>query len=727
MDILDQIETLPASGTERVDALIGLAITLPVSNPQQSLAFFAEAESLARELAYTHGLAEALWHRGKSKSIITRPDDSFEDYFAALELFEQLGDAHGRFKTCNSLAIAYGRLGNFTESGRYYEQALELCSTLDNKYNHQVVLRNLALTFDKRGEYKTAISYLEESLKMARESDNPIEIALNLLNIGEIHYSLADYTHSLEILLEAALISQPFEHENLYLRCLASIGSIYVKLGKMTSALDYLQQLLHRAEQDGNKTLQAKAMFNIGYIYNKLGSTSSGLTYYLKCLRICEQANDRFGEAETLHSLAEFFLQLGDHTNAFAYARKSLQLCRAVMYREIEITTLHTLGLIHKELKEYTEARSFMTDALALAEELSTQEYLLDIHNNLAAVYKKAGDNDRSKHHAKEYKQLARRHFSEEEKKKALGMIRKFEDEKSRREVEEWGISFSKHEVSDDVFIAANKAEFESASTAPDIRRETKFTEPAAKEIQVSTFGRFAVNIEGRELTAEDWQRKKARDIFKVLLINYRKAVSIDELIDLLWGDSSGKSIIPTIWNSVSYIRKALEPNIKAQTPSSFIKIIDKSYMLDLGDDAVIDFLQFRSLIDEAQRARTDTTRIGLMEQAVALYTGDFLREDTYEEWSCFERESLKNLYLEALIEIASWYREKGNNDKALVSARKAVEADRTYEEGYEIIIDVLMEGGQAAEAQKVMRQCRDAFEKELASAPPRYLEDLLK
>lgn len=716
-------DPFPASGTERVDALMILVSKLLPTDPAQALQLSLEALQLATDLSYAKGIAEAHWSRGKSIGVVKGSEYALEDYCRALALFEEMHNPFGIFKVVNSLANACGALGRYEESDAFYQRAIALCKEANDAKSLQTVLYNLGCSYDRRGRYGTALLYLREALAITREHNLELETARTLHNIGEITYSLGNYAVSLGALSEAASISSKFSSSHLYSMCLASMGSVYVKLGKLTTALDYTMQYLHKAERDNRPIRQAKAMFNIGYIYNQLGNTATAISYYLKCLRICEQANDRFGEAETLRDLAEIFLQLGNTAEALDYALKALDIAQAIQYQETVVASQHTIGRIHKELLSYPEALQYLQLALETAVQLELWEQELHLHNTLATVYKKLGDTNNSRHHARQYKQLAQQYFNEEEQKRALQMMQAFEEQKTRHDMERLQMTTSRHVLSNDVLITANKREFEAMAklVAPSADKS------AAADISVSTFGRFAVVVNGRELTADDWQRKKARDIFKILLINHRKAVAIDEIVEHLWPNAAGKNILPTIWNSISYIRKALEPGIKPQTASSYIAVVDKTYILNLGDEAHIDFLRFKHVVAEAQRTTSLTERLGYLEEAVQLYSGDFLHEDLYEEWSCFERESLKNMYVESLTELANAHTAHNKNDRALTFARKILEIDRTYEEAYEIILTILAANGQKVELQKTLQQCRDAFQKELACNPPAYLENMVE
>lgn len=277
--------------------------------------------------------------------------------------------------------------------------------------------------------------------------------------------------------------------------------------------------------------------------------------------------------------------------------------------------------------------------------------------------------------------------------------------------------------------------------TASELAQESRADEPpnaaalgatgGVPKITVQTFGKFSVKIDGRELGQDDWQRKKARDVFKVLLLHYGRALAADALIELVWSETvgrtgSGKPVEPVLMKAASYIRKALEPSLGAHKPSRYLAVQDKSYTLHLGDSAEIDFLTFKRLIRDARAAAGDAQQ-ALYEQAVSLYTGDFLNEDLYEAWSAFERETLRESYLHALLFLAraAYHAQPAQPDRAIGYAKRILETDRTDEAAYELLLTLYRDLNRAADAERLYAACVAAFERELGSPPPKKLEGL--
>lgn len=58
----------------------------------------------------------------------------------------------------------------------------------------------------------------------------------------------------------------------------------------------------------------------------------------------------------------------------------------------------------------------------------------------------------------------------------------------------------------------------------------------------MKTFGEFKVSVGEHDIKTSEWGQKKARDVFKILLIHHKVAMNADELIELVWGNLSRKN-----------------------------------------------------------------------------------------------------------------------------------------------------------------------------------------
>lgn len=249
---------------------------------------------------------------------------------------------------------------------------------------------------------------------------------------------------------------------------------------------------------------------------------------------------------------------------------------------------------------------------------------------------------------------------------------------------------------------------------------------PASPVILVRTFGELRVTVDGRALRTGDWGRKKARDLFKFLLIHHRRTITMDEIIERLWNGAADRNTELLVMNAISRIRRAIEPDRSPRDRRSMVSSMDRTYRLDLGEDAEIDFVRFKELMVLARGASSARERYDYYEQAAALYTDDFLKEDAFEAWAASERDLLKDAFLEALEYMAGEQLRSARLEEAIATARRILPFDDTSERGYEILLEALLLRGRPADARQAYEECRAAFDRVLGAAPPASIRRIM-
>jgi tetratricopeptide (TPR) repeat protein len=107
------------------------------------------------------------------------------------------------------------------------------------------------------------------------------------------------------------------------------------------------------------------------------------------------------GQSSRTIRLSEAYLLAGREADARAAAPRALGLARQHKERGHEAYTLRLLGEIaaHKDLPDAREAEDHYRQALALAEELGMRPLMAHCHVGLGKLYRRSGDNEKSKTH----------------------------------------------------------------------------------------------------------------------------------------------------------------------------------------------------------------------------------------------------------------------------------------------------------------------------------------
>lgn len=721
MSTSDQITSIPeelsliTDPIERIDAMYRISNSMRLSDTEYALKLARELLHEAENISYVRGIALGKLSIGNCLTVLQQNDSGLPYLQEALGYFTQSEDQTYLAATYYSIAAASANLGNLPQALEDAHCALDFYKTTDDSKGSFRALCLVGALYGRLGDNKKALEYQLSAHKMQEVEHDAQGMTITLISLGITYQRLGNYTKAVESFFEAVKTARDSGSNRQEATALANVGSTYGLLGNHTVSIDYLFKALKLHEQNGNLRSQANALDNIADQYRQLREPAQALTYSLRSLKLFQSVGDRFGEGLAMRTLGHTLQQIKDYDAALSYLLRSLSLIEVSGERFETAFCLLLLGDFFFERGSIEEARSYFERGITFSR-ANYHETEAKLHERLIACYEKLQNPELAEEHRKAYLTITREQFSEEQLASAKDLIAKLELEQALVEAERNGIATTAIQENIEVLLRASQGREQPAVRSLVV----------PPTIQIQTFGRFALLLNGKEISNEMWQRKKARDVFKVLLLNHRRAVTIDELIDKIWGNSSLKNPEPALWNATSCIRKVLEPELKPQNASKYLTIADRTYQLDLGEEASVDFIKFKRLITQSQSVRNLETREELLRETIELYRGDFLKEDMNEEWASFERMLLKEQYIDALMRLATISRDRHATEDVLRYCKLAIEADATYEQAYELLFQTLREQDRLTEAIKLYEQCERAFQSELGAKPPKHLARLV-
>ncbi len=709
--------TEPTYSLESAQALILLAQEKRYSDTLGAILAAEQAFTAAQDLNNTALLLDSL----KQLSVCSTLVNDYAKAIAYAELLlREAQDANSPERQADAhtlIGIAHHDIGNLDNALEQFQKALLLYETIDATASVASVLYNIGNIYAFKGRFETALEWHSRCLEL--KPILPRTLAIQLLNgLGCDYHGLGNYADALRCLIESEQLAEADCAKMLQGAALGNLVDVHLDYGDVTSALPLSVKALSLAEELKNDRQIAAKKLQLGTIYAAMGDGAAAIAQFLDALTTAERIGAMFLQTESLTKLGDIYAQLGDAERAKQSFLKARGLAQKFGYRFLEGRVALALAKFFMRQNHFDDALHLLLSGIDISQQCGAKALEQDCHAALASTYKSLGDFSKSARHAKLSERLNQQTAVNENARKLLVEFEAQRFLKAHAQPDNADFDTA-------LQLARKAIEQKHLRLTP---RQSPSLSPAVfslpkSTVLVKTFGEFVVTVHGRTLSKDDWQRKKARDIFKILLINHGKAVTTDELIELLWNGNLEKNVEQVIKNSASFIRKALEPDLLPREPSQFLRTEGKAYILDLGDEDSIDFLHFKKLIRQAAKDRTQ--RAALYEQAVALYAGDFLKEDLYADWAALERESLKDSYLNALVALADAASKAGNDDVAIARAKQLIDADRTHDKGYEILLKTLCKRGDLPEARRIYAQCQDAFKKELESPPPPYLQRL--
>ncbi|MFC7709959.1 AfsR/SARP family transcriptional regulator [Micromonospora lupini] len=209
--------------------------------------------------------------------------------------------------------------------------------------------------------------------------------------------------------------------------------------------------------------------------------------------------------------------------------------------------------------------------------------------------------------------------------------------------------------------------------------------------------------------------RRKA--VLATLALHVGRVVSVDRLIDVVWGERPPATAENTLQRHVSYLRGVLgEPgSIVARRPG---------YLLNTGPEST-DVQVAEHLLDLARRATDRTEQVTHLTEAVALWRGPPLADVAGSAWIEEQAEHLARLRLEAERALAEARLSVGEHARLVPGLERLVRQHPFDEHLHAQLMLALYRDGRQGEAVTTYRRLRDALRDNLGIDPSPRLRDL--
>jgi two-component system sensor histidine kinase UhpB len=187
--------------------------------------------------------------------------------------------------------------------------------------------------------------------------------------------------------------------ENSLLNYHQTSGLFYKNQGKSKDALPHMLQALALTKDSTNSAGQ---MLNIGNTYIELGDINAAAKWHLKSLALFEKVGNKKGESFAYNSLGGDYLKMEQWEKSEVYYEKSLKLKEELKDKRGIITSLGGIGNVKMEAGDYPAALKAFERALEMSKEMKTTTDVGRSYHELAQVYGKMGDKEKSKSYYKE-------------------------------------------------------------------------------------------------------------------------------------------------------------------------------------------------------------------------------------------------------------------------------------------------------------------------------------
>lgn len=224
-------------------------------------------------------------------------------------------------------------------------------------------------------------------------------------------------------------------------------------------------------------------------------------------------------------------------------------------------------------------------------------------------------------------------------------------------------------------------------------------------DARISLLGGFSVSVDGSVVTDQQWGRRNASTLVKVLALAKGRRLHREQVIDALWPDLPADLAGARLHQAAHYARRALG---EAAGAAGRGVVLSHDFVELLPDGEVsVDAVDFRGAAEAALAGRDAEAAAAALE----LRAGVLLPDDVYETWAQDHRESLEQLHRELLRLTGRW--------------EDLLETDPADEQAHLALARSLADRGDLRAAMRQLERLELTLRRELGTAPGAEAESL--
>jgi DNA-binding SARP family transcriptional activator/DNA-binding CsgD family transcriptional regulator len=236
--------------------------------------------------------------------------------------------------------------------------------------------------------------------------------------------------------------------------------------------------------------------------------------------------------------------------------------------------------------------------------------------------------------------------------------------------------------------------------------------------LHIHLLGTFRVSAGRYTIPASRWQRKAA-NLVKLLALAPGHRLHREQITEALWPESEPLSANNCLHHTLYLARHILQPALARAQCSSYLRLQDELLILCPSCAVWTDIEAF----EEATGAAYGQTEPVAYERALALYPGDLLPENIYDDWTTMHRERLLQEYLSLFMELAHLHEMQMEYAKAITVLRQLLAAEPAAVETHISLMRLYALAGQRYQALRQYQQLAEVLRREWGVEPDRVTQ----
>ena len=249
---------------------------------------------------------------------------------------------------------------------------------------------------------------------------------------------------------------------------------------------------------------------------------------------------------------------------------------------------------------------------------------------------------------------------------------------------------------------------------------------PKLLKLDVHCFDRLEVYSGNKKL--DYWQSANAKSLFKLFMTRLKEPILKELIVEYLWPECNPKASGNNLKVAIHSLKKIL--NRFLQQEDSFSSILFKygCYQLNPEIEIHTDIEQFEHHWIAGKRFEKEGNLTDAIKEymiAEALYKGDYLEDELYDDRTLIRRETLKDIYLIIMGKLADYTLDKGEYEESIIYCQKIITKDNCREDAYRRLMRCYSRLGSKNRAMRWYEIVCRAIQSGLDTTPDRETVDL--
>lgn len=538
------------------------------------------------------------------------------------------------------LAHLHFRQGNYNQAQTFASQAMAQVSVAERAYAD--ALMTLGLCAAELGDLSTAEAHFNRTVELCRQYSHPQVLRAALHNLAAtIYVPQGKFVLALAADEESLKLAEMLGLRHALWFPLATMGWVHIVTGQFDVAVEVTEQLATVVQPN---SLGEGFYFCLrGDLAQRSDLPTEAEMFYAQARSVAEVIGDPGLNVLLRLGLSRYYRKHGNPATAIEWADDAFAVAERVKYRHLMGMARVTRGRAHWRTHNLFAAEDDFRRAIEIFLPLNADFDIARAYFLLAALLQRRNPLAAESAWLKASTQIVSHGYAfllTVEQALAFPLLARYLHNNNPKIID-----ISSHLL------------------------DSLYKTPPPK-LHIYIMSHFEVRQNQRIIPARNWIRRSVGKLFRYLLIAPHRTATQEQIIEALWREKTPSSAKSLFHQATSGLRHVLEPGLPTKFPSRYLQVKGGLVILHLPSGSWVDTEAFDAYYAQKQ-----------WDAAFALYDGELLPDDRYDDWAVAPREALKQKVIRVAVLMASQLLSAGQINRAIDACRAALSLEPWQEE----------------------------------------------